>query len=254
MPSASARRRRDASPLGQAMCRELFIDESSQTKHRYLLLGGMITRCREAELSDALQEARAEELPHGELGWVKVSRSKLDAYKRFVDIFFTSDLDFHSIVVDTHRIDDATYNGGCRSTGFDKELYQLLIKFDRLYSKHNFHVYLDQRSAKGSLEELRKIVNQGIRKRSIKRDWPIRRLHFRNSADCQALQLVDVLLGSIAFHVNGHRWKPNAAPAKCELSDYILRRAKVQNPLRDTCIEGKFTIWHRQLKEPKRKR
>ena len=115
------------------MCRDVFVDESSQTKHRFLLLGGLITRVHEPELTASLNAARGAELPFGELGWVKVSRGKLAAYKRFVDVFFlggmATHLDFHSIVIDTHQIDDHTDNSGSRSAGFDKEVYQLLLKF-----------------------------------------------------------------------------------------------------------------------------
>ncbi len=238
------------------MCRNVFIDESSQTKHRYLLLGGAICRVQESLVTEALQSARGIELPFGELGWVKVSRSKLAAYKRFVDVFFSGGvaqhLDFHSVVIDTHQIDDRTYNAGSRSAGFDKELYQLLMKFARTYRRSNFHVYLDQRSTPGTLSELREIANRGMMKLSPERDWPLRRLHFRNSADCQSLQLVDLLLGAIAFHINGHRNKAEASPAKCELSDYVLDQAKIADPRRDTAIAGKFTIWHRQLRRPMR--
>jgi hypothetical protein len=233
---------------------DVFIDESSQTKHRYLLLGGIIVRVPELELTAALRAARGDELPHGELGWVKVSRSKLSAYKRYVDVFFqggmSANVDFHSIVIDTSQIDDRTYNGGSREAGFNKEVYQLLLKFGRLYAADTFHGYLDQRSNPGDLSNLREIVNRGMMRLSPPRDWPLRRLHYRNSAECQALQVVDVLLGAIAFHLNGHRRKADAAPAKCELSDYILTSAKVTDPFRDTAMQGKFTIWHRQLKKP----
>jgi hypothetical protein len=148
---------------------------------------------------------------------VKVSRSKLSAYKRFVEVFFSSDhspsIDFHSIIVDTSQIDDRTYNGGSRQAGFDKEIYQLISKFWRLYNPSNFHVYLDERSSSGSLADLRTVINRGLMKNDTSADWPIRRLHFRDSSKCQALQLVDILLGAVAFHLNGHRRRSAASPA-----------------------------------------
>ena len=217
----------------------------------------MISRLQEVEIDARFREARGRELPYGELGWVKVSRSKLSAYRRFVNVFFDSQvssaLDFHSIVVDTSRIDDRTYNDGSRSAGFNKEIYQLLMKFGRNYGAPNFHVYLDQRSSPTPLSDLRDIVNWGMMRLTPKRDWPVRRLHYRNSAQCHSLQAVDLLLGSLAFQVNGHRRRADASPAKCELSDYILDLAKVRDPFRDTTVSGKFTIWHRQLKPPKKR-
>ncbi len=129
---------------------DIYVDESSQTGHRYLLLGGVILGTAEVDVFDAAAAAaRGSDLPAGELGWVKVSRTKLGAYKRFVEAFFQSGgvslLDFHCIAVDTHMLDDRRYNEGSREAGFNKEVYQLVMKFGRLYRNHEFDVYLDER-------------------------------------------------------------------------------------------------------------
>jgi len=52
---------------------------------------------------------------------------------------------FHSLVFDTHGLDDKAYNSGCREFGFNKEVYQLASKFGRLYKLRLFHFYLDHR-------------------------------------------------------------------------------------------------------------
>jgi hypothetical protein len=85
----------------------IFIDESSQTDHRFLVLGALILP--QADLPafvDALSRAPLSELPAAELKWGKVSKSKLEAYERFVRVFFrTPSAQFHSLVVDAtqHR-------------------------------------------------------------------------------------------------------------------------------------------------------
>lgn len=232
---------------------ELYIDESSQTKHRFLVLGGIIV---EAPLTSSLEEelslARRPELPAGELGWTKVSRTKLDGYKRFVDVFFNNryrvrPLEFHSLVVDMHRVRDKDFNQGSREVGFNKEIFQLCTKFARLYPQRFFYTYLDSRQTKSSTEELRLILNRHRAKRGDPRDWPFRRIHFRDSSKLQILQLVDVLLGGIAYRVNGHHLAADASPAKVELSRHILERAGIVNVAIDTPIRGKFTVWHRRL-------
>lgn len=115
-------------------------------------------------------------------------------------------------------------------------------------TKHRlFHIYPDQRSTPQETDDLRLILNRGIRKNGDKRDWPYRRLHFRNSRNTSVLQLTDVLLGAFLFHRNGHRHVEGASPAKCELSDYILERAGIEHVDRDTAIAGKYTVWHRRL-------
>jgi hypothetical protein len=233
---------------------EIYIDESSQTKHRHLLIGGIIVHAEEsAALERCLAACRLPELPNGEAAWTKVSRAKLAAYGRMVDWFFDNPerltpLEFHSLAVDTHRINDKAFNGGSRSIGFNKEIFQLCMKFGRLHKARLLHVYPDYRHTDQSPEELRLMLNRAIRRKGDKRDWPFRRVHFRDSASLQALQLVDVLLGAIAFRLNGHHERPDASPAKLELSAYVLRRARIRNPSYDTFVTGKFTLWHRNLR------
>lgn len=233
---------------------EIFIDESSQTKHRYLGLGGLIVDLSSrAPLEAALAKARLPELPKSEIKWTKVSASKLPAYKRVVDVFFDGVVDvaplhFHSLVIDTSRINDAAHNDASRDIGFNKEVYQLCMKFGRLYNGRIFHVYPDQRSTSQLTEDLRLMLNRGIAKKGDKRDWPYRRIHFRNSSTTPLLQLTDVLLGAFLFRRNGHRYAQDASPAKSELSDHVLYRARINNMELDTPMSGKFTVWNRKYR------
>jgi hypothetical protein len=233
---------------------EVYIDESSQTKHRHLMIGGIIIH---AEMADALEagiaKARLPELPNGEAAWTKVSKAKLPAYRRMVDWFFDNPdrlapLEFHSLAVDTHKINDRVFNQGSRSIGFNKEIYQLCMKFGRLHRARLMYIYPDFRQTDQSPEELRLMLNRGIRRNGDERDWPFRRVHFRDSASVQALQLVDVLLGGLAFRLNGHDQNPEASPAKMDLSAHIMGRARIRDITRDTAMAGKFTVWHRHLR------
>lgn len=217
-------------------------------------MGGLIVggEFRE-QLSGFLYDARIPELPNGELGWVKVSRTKLDAYRRFVDVFFDNPipdgLEFHSLVVDTRAIDDRRFNEGSRETGFNKEIFQLCNKFARLYPRvPTFHVYPDRRQSTQGLDRLRLILNRYRAKQGDRRDWPFRRIHYRDGIDSQELQLVDVLLGAISYRLNGHDAAPNASAAKTTLCEHVIQRAGIRNVFWDTTQAGKFTIWHRRLR------
>lgn len=241
-------------PPNPELLHELYIDESSQTKHRYLVLGGLIIpRSLLDEFERKIREARLPELPSSEMKWSKVSQAKLPAYKRVTEAFlFPSptlrQVEFHSLVVDTTKLRDNVFNAGSREVGFNKEIYQLCQKFGRIRRNGIFHVYLDNRETKFTTQKLRDILNLGIMAKQPSRDWPYRRVHFRNSADCLSLQVVDILLGSIAFHINGHRSNKDASKAKSHLSDFVLQAAGVRDVRRDTSVRGRFTIWHRQLK------
>lgn len=235
-----------------ATIRDIYIDETSQTKHKFLLLGAItIPLLDQPSATAALMECRLPELPNGEMKWVKVSNAKLDAYKRVTDAFFRhpscSSAHFHSLVVDTYKLKDRQFNDGKRDIGFNKEIYQLANKCASLYPGL-FHLYPDERETVNTPNELRLILNRGRRKIGDRRDWPFRRCQFRDSKRVKFLQVTDILVGALAFYLNGHHAKDGASSAKIELMKHILEHAGVRNPARDTSRAGKFTIWHRQLK------
>jgi hypothetical protein len=230
----------------------IYIDESSQTQHRFLLLGGVIICKSQADSAVArLREHRLPEITTGEMKWSKVSKSKLGAYKRVVDAFWDDEevknFHFHSLFVDTTKQNHRKFNSGDKEIGFSKEIYQLVQKFRRQYSGL-FHIYLDERETNQDIEKLRDIFNRGAAKNEDPREWPFRRCHFRNSKICLAMQLTDIFIGAIGFHINGHIAVGGASPAKSELSSYILKRASISNPLKGNGPRGKFTIWPRILR------
>jgi len=233
---------------------DIYVDESSQTKHRYLLIGGIVIATGSVAAFEArLAAARLPELPHGEMAWVKVSRTKMAAYKRVVDVFFDApEADFHCLYVDTTQQDHHRFNAGSRETGFNKEIYQLLRKIRILYGTRLFHCYPDKRSTNTPTEDLRLILNRGARKDGDRRDFPFRRVAFRDSDKSLCIQVTDVLLGAVAYHLNDHHQAPGASPAKCELAAYVLQRARVRDAKKGTSRGGKFTIWPRQLRKASR--
>lgn len=243
---------REAPPLDQIL--DIYIDESSQTKNRYLLLGGIIIPKMAVDAAtERLQAARLPELPHGEMKWGKVSKAKLMAYTRFVDCFFDASefaaSQFHSLVVDTREIDHDRYNAGSKEIGFNKEIYQLATKIAKFYRAGFFHLYPDFRETNQKPEDLRNILNHGRHKNRDGRDWPFRRCQFRHSSDVQVMQLVDIMLGAVAYGKNEHYKKPDSSEPKLTLARHIMRRAGIKDLTVDTARMGKFTIWHRKLRK-----
>ena len=233
---------------------DIYIDESSQTKNRFLLLGGVVIPKASVPAAEArLAAARLPELPFGEIKWGRVSRSKLAAYRRFVDCFFDApefrQCHFHSLVVDTSLIDHHRFNQGSKEVGFNKEIYQLATKFAKLYPDRLLHLYPDYRDTSQRPEDLRNILNHGRHKARDGREWPFRRCQFRQSHLTPLLQLVDVMLGATAYGTNEHYAAPDASPHKLELARHIMRKAGVKDMKVNTARTGKFTIWHRQLQK-----
>lgn len=233
---------------------EVYIDETSQTAHRWLIIGGLIVpKCQSERLSHLITEVKERHGIGREMKWGRVSQHYLEGYREIVDLFIYQKppirpLDFHALAVDTSRRNEVAFNNGSREIGFNKEIYQLAQKFRRLYPDTLFHIYPDFRNSPQANEETRLILNRGASMKGDGRDWPFRRLHMLRSKRTPILQLVDILLGGLAYKMNGHFEAPGASAAKIDLSSHILKYHGIRDPHRDTHMRGKFTIWHRRLR------
>lgn len=220
-----------------------------------MVLSGIIAEYE--EIHQALNEFSIIRKKHNlskELKWTKISNNKLDAYMEIVDKFFELNqrdiLHFHSIIIDTYKLDHCKYNNGNSEIGFSKFIYQLLMKFGRLYSpKGNLYTYLDKRNTRQSLDELRNILNNGIAKRHKINSSPYKRLVFRCSKKTELLQINDIILGAISSRKNKHHLAANASPAKNSLSEKVLNMAGISDHIPDTPYGKKrFTTWNMTMK------
>lgn len=232
--------------------RDIYADESSQTAHRFLVLGAVTIKTEAAsELVGAIRAARLPALPHGEVKWTKISATKLETYRAVVDAFFDSSergiAHFHSLIVDTSRFNHGRFNQGDREIGFSKMVFQLLIKHARLYSER-LYTYLDSRTTRQSLDDLRLMLNRYAASRIGRPEYPFRRVVFRDSKESDILQLNDILLGAVAWTKNGHGLRPEASAAKNDLAEHILRQAGIASLDGDTPRNRhRFTVWNFRL-------
>jgi hypothetical protein len=256
--------------------REVYIDESSQSDHHYLVLGGLIVPMSHSKAFEASIIASRDHIikPSREDGtpriikWEKVSAYNLASYKKVVDAFFVFEqqqiridsinktktftgekhVNIHCVAVDTTKKNLKKTGDGDIDIGFNKELYFLCTNvIGKLFSRELFHLYPDRRSTRHSLAEALLIMNRGAAKYGDKRDWPYRRLRFADPENSQALQVVDIFIGALAYRLNGHYDNPKANAAKKELSDYIIKLAKMKNPFKTTPIwhPHRFSVVHR---------
>jgi hypothetical protein len=232
--------------------RDIYADESSQTQHRFLVLGAVTVRTEAVPaLVASIREARLPTLPHGEMKWTKVSSAKLEAYRAVVDAFFAaSERDvahFHAVVIDTARLDHGRFNQGDRETGFSKMVFQLLYKHARLYPER-LYAYLDSRTTRQSLESVRFMLNRRCATKLGRQEFPFRRVVFRDSKESDVLQLNDVLLGAVAWVKNGHGQRPGASVAKTDLAAHVMAQAGLPSLDADTPRNRiRFTVWNFRL-------
>lgn len=230
---------------------DVYGDESCTSGNRFLCLGALaIERAKVPLMLESLKAIRTKHNTFGEVKWSKVSKAKLVFYRDYVDAFFAAskqdDIHFRALYVDTWTFDHHRFNSGNAEIGFNKLIYQLLLhKFGRVYGRtHGIEVFLDDRTTKHDPEDLRPMLNRHLAKYEIKSE-PFRRIRFRNSKDCDLIQLNDVLLGVVGFKRNLHDKKHDCSAHKKTLADYIVRRAlENEAPHRLNSAQAKrFAVW-----------
>jgi hypothetical protein len=124
---------------------EVYIDESSQTKHRYMVLGGLCVSLSHSAAFEAdiiahrdstIPIARPDGTPRI-IKWEKANAYNLEAYKRVIDAYFTfpmryrlplsKALETHCLAVDTSKKTLKGTGEGDVEIGFAKEFYFLCV-------------------------------------------------------------------------------------------------------------------------------
>ncbi|MCF1459309.1 MAG: DUF3800 domain-containing protein [Shewanella sp.] len=237
----------------------LYIDETCQNNHHYMVIGGIslpTNLC--SHITSCFEELKSYNNIGGEVKWTKVSKSKLDAYKSFIDGYFTlcdqHQICFHSIIIDQTQVKHGKFNQGDVETGFSKFIYQLLVSsIGRKYaSKHEFNVYLDYRTIDNQetrLSELKNVMNNGISLRFNEHHKPYKRVEYRRSKKETLLQVADLLIGAIGFHKNGRHLIKESSAHKKDLANHIAKHIRVKvlgnnSPFNET----KFNVWNINLR------
>lgn len=134
----------------------------------------------------------------GELKWTNVHETTLAMYQELVDYFFTiSDLNFRAIIVDKSQIRDKD-NGQSYEEFYFKMYYQLI--HHQLDFSYTYNLFLDIKDtcSHKKLARLKDILSNTT---------PIRTCQFVRSHEVVLLQLTDVLMGAVNYHLrvrSGH--------------------------------------------------
>jgi hypothetical protein len=236
------------------MRHEIYIDESCQNGHKFMVLGGVVIEQPNMNaITRSLTEIREQRGLDREIKWGKISGAKLECYKSYLDVFFdymnNGQITFHSVLIDCSQLNHSKYNDGNHEIGFSKFTYQLLLRIGKeCRTYESIHAYLDNRNSNQSLDELRSILNSGIAKRHQLTHKPFKRVQYVDSKNCDFVQLVDLFIGAIGYQSNGKDLVNGASQHRIALIQYISSKAKLRR-LDEGTAYGKqgFTIWKMRL-------
>jgi hypothetical protein len=247
---------------------EIYIDETSQNGHHFLVLGGIVIPLElSSEFTADMIEARRPGLHKltskghlREMGWSEISNGDYADYKKVMEAFFSfanrrlgnfGMVKSFCSVVNT-RVRGRSYSKGKRGQiGFSREIYYHCISIARNNRFELFHVYPDHRTTREPIGKMAFMLSSGLKKEGRDtRDHPFRRVQFRFSHEDHALQISDILIGAIAYRLNRHYDRPDANEDKKLLCDFILQKTGFDKRIFSDSFRqktwGNHQIWFRR--------
>lgn len=159
-----------------------------------------------------------------ELKWTKVSPAKLEVYLDLLNYFFDDDdLHFRGILIqDKRKLNHQSFNQ-THDLWYYKMYFEMLKVI--LSPEHNYEIYIDIKDTNSYLraQKLKEVCSNSMYDFSqsiITRIQPIR------SEEVQLMQIVDILIGAIAYLNRTFPENHIRSEAKLRIIDLIKRRSK----------------------------
>lgn len=170
----------------------------------------------------------------GELKWSNVSGGQYPYYADLVDYFFSTDLNFRSVIVTKSQIDESR-------EGFTHNDFYFMMYYQLLHHKINmdytYNIYFDIKDTV-SHKKLAKL------KEVLKYNASIRSFQFIHSYESSLMQLTDLIMGAINYKLRGE----NKVTAKNKLIEKIEGHCKFPLHHSTPKSENKFNLFHIDLK------
>lgn len=189
---------------------ELYSDERyvRHAEHRYLFLGGLI--CTDSGRDRLVRSIRSPQSPYAEMRWSKISKSYLNEYCRWADVFFDDPFArFVILQVDKSSSNYQAFRREKKSRDAAKQsvFYQfLMVAFCPLRDTKRWWVFPDAGffSRDRVVETVEYLLNTTYKKAyGQNTSRTIRLARARDSRNTDLIQLADILLGAFSCWVLG---------------------------------------------------
>ncbi|NOH15467.1 DUF3800 domain-containing protein [Clostridium cochlearium] len=185
----------------------IYCDESchlEKDKSNIMLIGGLW--CEEGKIKEISEKIKAIKIKHGikpnfEIKWVKVSNNKIEFYSELLKLFFDEEgVNLRCLIVsDKSKLRHNDF-GQDHNLFYDKIYYLMLCNV--IDSKESYNIYVDIKDT--HTNEKCNVLKKYLR--NTYRDYNgeiIRKIQPVNSSEIQLMQLVDILIGVIAYANRG---------------------------------------------------
>lgn len=215
-----------------------YCDESTHLQNDgmpYMMLAYVSTAYNQLQQhKDFLKYLKAKHEVKGEVKWTSVSGGQYPYYAELIDYFFSTDLNFRSVIVSKKYIDEAR-EGFTYNDFYFRMYYQLL--HHKINLDYTYNIYLDIKDTVShkKLVELNKILRYNA---------SIRNFQFIRSHESSLMQLTDLIMGAINYKLRGK----NKVTAKNKIIEKIESHCKVPLTQSTPKSEDKFNLFHIDLK------
>jgi hypothetical protein len=201
----------------------------------YMMLAYVSTAYNQLQQhKDFLKYLKTKHQVKGELKWTSVSGGGYPYYADLIDYFFSTDLNFRSVIVNKKHIDESR-KGFTYNHFYFRMYYQLL--HHKINLDYTYNIYLDIKDTVShkKLAKLNKILRYNA---------SIRNFQFIRSHESSLMQLTDLLMGAINYRLRGK----NKVQAKNKLIQKIETHCKISLSQSTPKNEDKFNLFHIDLK------
>lgn len=183
---------------------------------------------------ESIKAIKAKHKIKGEIKWSNVSAGAYPFYADLIDFFFSTDLNFRSIIIEKSQIDE-------NREGFKYDDFYFLMYYQLIHHKinmgYNYNIYLDIKDTR-SHKKLHKL------KEILKYNASIRNCQFIRSHESYIMQMTDLIMGAINYKLRGD----NKMEAKNKLIKKIESHCKVPFNKSTPKSADKFNLFFIELK------
>lgn len=217
----------------------LYCDESTHLENDgmpFMIIGYVSSARNQIKLhSENIAQLRKKHKFKGEIKWSKLSESNYPFYADLIEYFFATDLNFRAVIVNksqiNNKMDGFTYNDF-----YHRMYYQLL--HHKIDMEYTYNIYLDIKDTCSykKIQTLKTILNYDY--------GNVRNLQFIRSYESYFLQLADVLMGALNYHLR----KEQKVTAKLKIVEKIKNHVKRPMDISTPKTASKFNLFFIELK------
>ena len=216
-----------------------YCDESCHLENDnfpYMLIGYVSSAYNQVKLhTEKIKQLKKEyHIPY-ELKWNHLSKSAMELYKKLIDYFFDTDLQYRAIVIDKNQLKHQQFQQ-THNDFYYKMYYQLIQK--KLSPEYNYNIYLDIKDTRSAqkVNGLKDYLNNNF--------VSIRNLQNIRSYESELMQLADIMTGALSYYLR----KENKVIAKNKIVDRIAQHAGQALNQSSPRSEQKFNLFFIDLK------